>query len=306
MIELNAKPCTNGKLGTGLAACEVELGFPLGFIRTNRSWSESIASGTLDKDYFIKEVQKMNFVPFIGSADYESNTAEATQQESANGLTRVVRNGKPQMSFTYWRGFPFHTIASSYNSYGEGNVILVFEQGLLVVESVDGETISGFKLGMQNTGTFSFNDGSNGEQVMVSIQLANENEFNLRGQILTNDSLGFNVATELPSVIDCDVKLDTPSAGSSISASVVATSNSAFNILGLEVANFRVIVNGTAEAPSAVSYNDVTEKYDITTTTSITSSDTVTLELYDSVEDLNVTILDDQLYRGKSTEQTVA
>ena len=122
MIELNAKACGDDKKGTGLAACEVELGFPLGFIRTNRSWSEDIASGTLDKDYFVKEVQKMNFVPFIGSADYESNTAEATVQESANGLSRVTRIGKPQMSTTYWKGLTFHTIASSYNSYGDENV----------------------------------------------------------------------------------------------------------------------------------------------------------------------------------------
>ena len=248
----------------------------------------------------------MNFVPFIGSADYESNTAEATVQESANGLSRVTRNGKPQMSFTYWKGFPFHTIASSYNSYGEGNVILVFERGILVVESLDGASVSGFKLGMQNTGTFSFNDGSNGEQVTVMIQLSDENEFNLRGQIITNETLGFNVANELPAVIDADVKVDAISAGTSVSAAVTATSNSAFKILGLEVANFRIIVNGTAEAPDAVSYNDVTGQYDFTTTSTLSASDEVVVELYDSVEELDVTVLDDQLYKGKSSTVTVA
>jgi len=306
MIDLNAKSCLDDKKGTGLAACIVELGFPRGFIRTNRSWSEVISSGTLDKEYFVKEVQKMNFVPFIGAADFASNTAEATTQESANGLLRTIRNGKPMMDFTYWKGYPFHKIASSYNSYANGDVILVFENAILVVESLAGDTISGFKLGMQNASTFSFNDGTNGEQVTVGIQLQDENEFNLRGQIITNETLGFNVGEDLPSIIDSVITLETPSVGTALNASIVAETNSAFNIKGLLASNFRIIIEGAAEAPASVTYSDVTNKYVFVTTTTLSSTDTVQIELYDSDESLNVAVVEDQLYNGISAVGTVS
>jgi hypothetical protein len=306
MINLNAKSCATDKKGTGLAACIVELGFPRGFIRTDRSWSEVIASGTLNKEYFVKEVQKMNFIPFIGAADFANNTAEATTQESANGLLRKIRNGKPLLDFTYWKGYPFHKIASSYNSYGSGDVILVFEQGILVVKSVDGTKVSAFKLGMQNAGTFTFNDGTNGEQVMVGIQLQDESEFNLRGEIITNETLGFNVGEDLPEIVDANVVLDDLSTGTDVKATITAVTNSAFNIKGLLAANFRIIIEGVAEAPSSVAYNDVTNKYVFVTSTTLSSTDTVQVELYDSVESLNVAVLADQLFRGISAVGTVA
>jgi len=305
-IELNALNCTDKKLGTGLAKCIAELGFPKGFIRVaDRNWSADIESDTFDKDYFTEEMQKMNFIPFVGSADFESNTADPTNQESANGLVRTIRNGKPQMSFTYWRGFPFYNILTAYNSYGEGGVILVFEKGILVAKTSD-NTIQSFNLGMQNTNTFSFNDGSNGEQVMTSIQLEDENQFALQGTIITNETLGFNPSIEINGVIDANIVLDTVSAGTDITASITATTNSVFLIKGLTVDSVSVVVNGVRETPTAITFNDATNKYDITTSTSLTASDEVFVEIYDTANDYSVANEGGQLYRGKSATSTVS
>ena len=295
---LNSKDCTTEVLGTGVTECLADVGYPKGVILTQKSWSED-ASTTIDKDYIVTKVQEGVFIPLVDSTGFEQNTPEATTQEFPDGTMVVVRNGKPQFSFNYVRSIQFQKIAASLSSYKKYNAILVFDNDVLFLAN-NGTNVSGFSLGMFNTNTYTINSGSEVGYTTISMQMLDNKQFN-EGSVLDPS---FDVTNDLNGVIDTVIE-GTAASGSDVLVSVKASVNQAVNILGLTDTNFRLIVNGTAEAASAVSFNDVSNQYEITPTSTLSGSDTVVVELYDSVASLNVTKLGDQLYKGKSAEIVV-
>lgn len=306
MINPNYKNCDKSQMGTGLVDCLAELGYPTGLIRTAKNWRADVSTDTMDKDYFVEQIQKGNFVPFLGARAYTQNTPETTFSESDNGIKLPVRNGKPEFQYEYVKTVHYNKIAYSHNSYRGGNVILTFDNGaIFLAETTDKTQLKGFDLAMQNTASFMFKTGSEPGKTMLTIQLENEDEYNLQGVVLSREQLGFNINTDIFGVIETNITLDEVSAGNTINASVNALANGAVNIEGLAANNLRVIIEGTAEAPASISYNDVDGKYEITTTTAMTAGDEVYVELYDTDNDVNVAIANELLYKGKSSTATV-
>jgi len=298
-MSVNTADCAKDRLGTGLPDCLADLGFPRGFILTKRTWSVANDT-TIDKAYVLDNIQNGNFIPFIGSTGFEQNTPELTTQEFQDGILVPVRNGKPQYTFNYVNTVQFQKIVSSYNSYKQFNVILVFDNDVMFLAD-DGTNLSGFNLGMLNSNTYMFNDGSNVGQSMVQMQILDNKQFAEGGVV----DPGFDL-TSVNGIIDCLITDGSAIAGGDVTVKITAKANPSFNILGLGVDQFRLVVNGTAEVATAVTYNDVAGTYAITPTSTTVGADEVVVELYDDTNNDSVAKLGDQLYDGISDTIVVA
>lgn len=295
---LDSKLCESDLKGTGLPECLQDLKRPVGVILTKKTWSEDVAT-TIDKDYIVQKVQEGTFIPMI-NAEFEQNTPEATTQELQDGTLLKIRDGKPQYNFNFYEKIGFQKIASSYDSDRAFNVILVFSDDKLFLAN-NGTKVSGFKLGMFSVGTRLFNDGSNSGYTPVMMQLLDKKQFD-NGSVLEPE---FDVTNEVVGVVDTVIE-GTAAASGDVTVSVKASANKSFDILGLGVDQFRLIVNGSSEVPTSVTFDDVNNEYAITPTSTLSVSDTVVVELYDSTVSAAVAKLGDQLYAGKSAEIVAA
>ena len=301
MAELNAQNCSTSLLGTGLTDCLADLGYPKGFILTQKSWREDVTT-VIDKDYVVAKVQEGVFFPFINSTGFEQNTPETTTEEFQDGTLVAVRNGKPQFTFQYVNTWQFQKIAYSYNSYKAFNVILVFDNDRMLLAS-NGESIYGFTAGMIDTNTYMFNTGSETGKTPMSFQLLDNKQFNSQGEILHPE---FDITEELNGVLDCLLTEGSAVTGGDVTIKVTAKVNPAVSILGLAIEQFSLVIDGVREAVTAVSYDDVTGTYALTPTSTTTGGESVVVELYDSTVPANVAKLGDLLFKGKSDVITVA
>lgn len=303
MAILNAQNCDKTLLGTGLPECVADLGYPKGFIYTKPTWAQTIEGTTFDKDWLIGEIQQGNFYPFIDSFSTEQNTPDATTEESANGELTVVRNGLPQFTFSFIKSWQFQKIAYGYNGFGRFGVIFVFDNDVLLLAKTSDGKVTGFKAGMTNTNTYMFNSGSEQGKTPMSFQLLDNKQFNSQGEILNPE---FDVTNEITGVIDCILQngaavTDTDTI---VSIDIVARANPLFKILGLGQNNFRIIVDGSTVPFTDVTYNTVTNLYDITLQNPLSGGESVVVELFDAPFD--IARLGDQLYKGVSEAITAS
>lgn len=298
-MNFDIKQCNLEQLGTGLTDCIQKLGYPKGFIKTSRNFSES-TSTVLNREYFETKIQEGVFVPFLGADNNDLPVAEDVTQELPNGVQRIVRSGKPVFNFGYMTGgYYLHKIFSSYKGNNFGKVLLVFENGtILAVMSQDKTTWSGFDAGMF-TSQYTANTGSEDEQVTAIMQITNTEQFENLGTILDSESLGFN-PNDLTGVIDTEVTVTAApvAATGQITATVKALFNKGIDIEGLLATDFRVLLNGVEDTITAVTF--INGAYEIDITSALVAADEVVVELYDDALELVTVKVGDQFYKGVS------
>lgn len=301
-MNIDFKVCAVQQLGTSLTNCIQTLGYPKGFIKVANTFSESLAT-EVNQAYFETKVQEGVFVPFLGADNNELPPAEDVTQELANGVQRIVRSGKPVFNFGYLNGgYYLHKIFSSYKGNNFGKVLLVFENGkILVATNQSGTEWSGFDVGMF-TSQYTPNTGSEDEQVTAMMQLVNTEQFEKLGAIVDSETLGFD-PNFLQGVIESKVTVLSAST-TSVTASVVALFNTAINIEGLTDNEFKVTVDGVEDAVTAVTYlNGV---YTITITTALTAGDVVVVSLFDQTLETIIVKSGDLFYKGTSNTFTAS
>jgi len=294
-MAVNEQNCELTQVGTALPDCYAELGYPKGFILTKKSWSES-DSTTIDKEYIQTKIQEGVFIPFLNSTEFTDNTPDPTDQEFADGTKVNVRSGKPEFQFDFTKSYNFQKIAVKYNSFSKYNVILVFDNDSMLLAHSNGN-LSGFNAGMIHTNTFSHNTGSEVGMTPTRFQLLDNKQYN-NGGILTAD---FDLTGEINGVLDATLVASED--GTDVAVKVRSEINPLFDVLGLTVAEFSLLVNGAREQPSAVTQN-ADNSYTLTPTSTLTTSDTVVVELYDNANSLNTAKVGDLFYKGKSESIT--
>jgi len=299
MSNINTADCSTNQLGTGLPSCIADVNYPVGVILTPKSWSEARET-TIDKSYIQQKIQEKVFIPIINATSFEQTTPDPTTQEFPNGVVLVVRNGKPQFTFTYVASILFQKVLASYNSYQQYNVIMVFDNDVLFLAD-DGTNLKGFSATHVNTNTYMFNTGSEVGQAKLQIQLLDNKQFN-EGSILDPN---FDVTNDINGIIDATIT-GTAVAGGDITVSVTAMLNEASSVEGLTDNEFRILLNGVAEVPTTVSYDATNETYVLTPTSTTTASDEVVVQLSDNLDSKVVAQVGDLFYQGSSNVITVA
>ncbi|MFM9825839.1 hypothetical protein [Flavobacterium sp.] len=305
MVLINQKDCLLSRKNLGISDCILQEGRLTGFIIVPKGWSIDLTADTFNLLYVNEQIQLGNFVPVLGAVEATNGTPEATTEEYQGGVKSVVRNGLPEYSFKYLKGWKFASALYTYNSFQAFDVLYVFSSGS-IAGATNGTTLSGFDLGMLNSGTYMFTDGATSSSVTVSMQLVNEEQFNRDYAILDASVLDFKVNTDIYPITDIAITGRADVSDQKVYFKPVFETNKATTLGGIAIANLRVTVSGTVSTITALSlsYNASTKEWSFTPTTTLTTSTPVIVELYDSVEAVSAAKIGAKYYRGISASIT--
>lgn len=306
MVLINQKDCLTVRKNLGLPDCIIQEGRLTGKILVPKGWSINLTNGTFDLDYVNDQIQLGNFVPFLGAVEVTSGTPEPTTEEYQGGIISVVRNGLPQYTFKYLKGgWKFASALHTYNSFQAYDVLFVFSSGA-IAGATNGTTFSGFDLGMLNAGTYMFTDGSVSASVSTTIQLINEVQFNRDVAVLDSSVLDFNVNTDIQPITDILITGRADVSENKVYFKPVFEINQSTTLGGIAIANLRVTVNGVVDTITALSltYSASTKEWSFTPTATLTTSDAVIVELYDTVNSVSVSKIGSRFYKGISAAIT--
>ncbi len=238
-------------------------------LKTKAGWETLVSDG--------------KYFPYNNIYNFDQTTPENEVATSSTGLKRVIRDGKPEYTFTY-DGTPC-LVKSLQNKKGKvWDIIFFFEKGVLGKLNGDG-TFSGFQASYFDVGTLRFQAGTDIQSVAVMVQIDNASDFNSKFGFISYDNLGFNLS-QVNGAFEAVLGV-TATAGTSLKVKVNSSCNSDVFYAGLDdMAVWKV--NGVA--PSAVQYNQSTGEYTLTVTTLVAGAN-VNVQL--SGKDLL-----DNIYRG--------
>ena len=306
MILINQKDCLTVRKNLGLPDCIIQEGRLTGFIIVPKGWAINLTTDTFDKDYVTEQIQLGNFVPVLGAVEATNGTPEATTEEFQGGVMAVVRNGLPYFTFKFLKGgWKFASALYTYNSQQAFDVLFVFSTGA-IAGATNGTELTGFDLGMLNTGTYMFTDGATSSSVSVMMQLINEVQFNRDVVLLDASVLDFKVNTDISPITDIVLIARADASDNKVYFKAKFAMNENTTLMAIAIANLRSFVNGVVDVITAasLSYNSLTDEYVYTPTATLTVGDKVVVQLYDSVAVADAAKIGTKFYKGTSNEAT--
>jgi hypothetical protein len=300
MVLINQKNCVTTRKNLGLPDCILQEGRLTGKILVPKGWSINLLTDVFDKDYVNEQIQLGNFVPILGAVEVTNNTPEATTEEYQGGVMSVVRNGLPQFTFKFLKGgWKFANALNTYNSQQAFDILFVFSTGA-IAGATNGTTFSGFDLGMLNSGTYMFTDGNTSASVSTTIQLINETQFNRDVAVLDRSSLDFDINTDVNPITDIYMTGRADVSNAKVYFKASFDMNRATNLGGISIANLRCTINGVADTITALSlsYDAISGEWSFTPTTTLTTSQSVVVQLYDSVNSVACAKIGSRYYKG--------
>ena len=306
MVLYNQKDCLTTRKNLGLPDCILQEGRLTGFIMTPKGWAINLTTDTFDLDYVNEQIQLGNFIPVLGAVEATNNTPEATTEEYQGGVMSVVRNGLPNFTFKFLKGgWKFANALYSYNSFQAFDVLFVFSSGA-VAGATNGTTLSGFDLGMLNSGTYMFTDGNTSASVSVTMQLINETQFNRDVALLDASVLDFNVNSDINPITDIVMTGRADVSEDKVYFKPTFDMNKSTTLGGIAIANLRVTIDGTATTIVALSltYNAPTKEWSFEPTDAFTTSSSIVVQLYDSINSVATAKIGTRYYKGATSAIT--
>jgi len=303
MVLYNQKDCLTTRKNLGLPDCILQEGRLTGFIMTPKGWAINLTTDTFDLELVNDQIQLGNFIPVLGAVEATNNTPEATTEEYQGGVMSVVRNGLPNFTFKFLKGgWKFANALYSYNSFQAFDVLFVFSSGA-VAGATNGTTLSGFDLGMLNSGTYMFTDGNTSASVSVTMQLINETQFNRDVALLDASILDFNVNSDINPITDIVMTGRSDVSSDKVYFKPTFNMNQSTTLGGIAIANLRVTIDGTATTIVALSltYNSTTKEYEFEPTDAFTTSSSIVVQLYDSVNSVATAKIGTRYYKGATS-----
>ena len=304
MVLINQKDCVISRKNLGLSDCIIQEGRLTGFIIVPKGWAIDLTTDSFNLVYVNEQIQLGNFVPVLGAIEATNGTPEATTEEYQGGVKSVVRNGLPEYTFKYLKGgWKFASALYTYNSFQAFDILFVFSSGA-IAGATNGTTFSGFDLGMLNSGTYMFTDGSTSSSVSVSMQLINETQFNRDVALLDASVLDFKVNTDISPITDILITGRADVSDNKVYFKPVFETNQSTGLGGIAIANLRVFVNGAVGTITALSlvYNAITKEWAFALSTPLVLADKVVIELYDTVNSVSTAKIGTKYYSGISPE----
>jgi len=297
--------CVADQRGTGLGDCIKQFGDVIGIDLWVKGTTLNVSSDTLDEAKYKELIQNLTVLPFNNIYNFEQNTPENERSTGNTGQLSDIRQGKPQFGFGFDGGYCVQK--NLYDKAGKNrwDIGIKLEKGYFLATDVSANVIKGFDNNLLSVDTFKFQQGSDPEMSMVTLQFSNALEFNSRGVFLSWESLGFD-GNSIDGVVNAEVSFNTtPVAGTALEVKVTDECNQKVSILGLEATDFTL--GGTQASPtaiSAVSYNSA-GYYEITLDTALVSNDTVRVSVAESGLPSALAPSGDY-YKGQSPLATIA
>ena len=304
MVLINQKNCNNTIKNLGVPDCIINNGRITGMIAVAIDWTIDTTSGTIDQTTVNDLIQDGTFIPILGAVEVVNGTPEPTTEEYQGGIMSVVRNGLPMFTFKFLKGWAYARALYSMNSFQSYKLLLVFEDGS-IAGALDGNTFSGYSLGMLNTGTFMHTDGSVSGYVNTVVQLTSTDEYNLNTAVIDKSVLGFNANNLFP-ITDIVMTGRADASEGKVYFKAKYAMNGASVLGGIAIANLKSYVDGVSDTITALSltYNATTEEYEYEPTATITTSSSIVVSLYDSTNTIAVAKIGTKYYKGATSAIT--
>lgn len=307
MVLINQRDCATSRKNLGLSDCVLKEGRLTGFMLTPKGWSLALTAD-FDRAYVDDQVQLGNFIPFTGAVEATNGTPEPTTEEYQGGIKSVVRNGLPEYTFKFLKGgWKFSNALHTYNSFQAYDVLFIFDSGA-IAGATNGTELTAFDLGMLNTGSYMFTDGSVSASVSTTIQLINEVQFNQNVALLDRQSLDFSVNTDIMPITDIILTARADASEAKVYFKATFEMNQSSLLGGIAIANLKSFVNGVADTITAASltYNSSTTEWSYTPTAVLAATNTVVVQLFDATNSVAVAKIGTRYYKGTSNTAITA
>jgi len=304
MILFNQKNCDTSRKNLGVPDCVINNGRITGFIAVDPAWSVDVEADEFDATIANELIQDGTFIPVLGAVEAVNGTPEAITEEYQGGIMSVVRNGLPMFTFKFLKGWAFARALYSMNSFQSYKLLLVFEDGS-IAGNLNGTTFSGYDLGMLNTGTYFHTDGAVSGNNTTTVQLTNADQYNQYTGVLDRSVTGFDANGLLP-ITDIVITGRADVSEGKVYFKAKFGMNEASNLGGIAIANLRVTVSGVVDAiqVGTLSYLSTTQEWEFEPTATLTTSTPVVIQLYDTVNAVDVAKIGVRFYKGSSTAIT--
>lgn len=295
-------------LGAGEQGCN----FDFENMKHVRFWKKGTTrASTVDKTktYLRTQQQAGNLVICLNDLyDFTWNIGEdQREQAESTGLSSTTRKGIYSLSIKRRKGLSDQKVLNGLDG-GNYDVELVDIEGneLNVGTSSGGE--KGFTTSMIAVDPIMFKNGTTSQKTGITIEFSNSSQFNNSLVWNTAENLGY-LAEEITD--PNQVTLSIPSAPSDTDTTIVVKGGlyrGGDFVTGLAVSNFLVKVNGATVTPSAIALDASAKTYTFTVS-ALSTSDTISVSLYDSSASSSVIILnpgdDDVLYKSNTATSVV-
>lgn len=269
----------NGNIGVG--NCIATPGQKIGHIKLPLGWSAPVTD-TFDKAYWNNLVQQGVAKFFSGAFGVTTETADPTTETSSLQIQAVTTRALPVVTSIFKKGYEWHAGAFMNSGYNDTSVIEIFQDGSLrVALSKDGQTISGFNVGMYEVLTVQDATDAAIQQTRIMYQMVDLLQYNTQGIFLTN--LNFNPNTEINNIVDVAMTGRADVSENAIYVKTPWLRNPTDSISGFAAANFRITVSGVADPiVGTVTKDPATQEWEITPTATLTTSTPVVVYLTDA------------------------
>jgi hypothetical protein len=304
MVLVNQRNCNTSVQNLGVPDCILNNGRITGMIAVAPDWSIDTTSGTFDQAEINDLIQQGTFIPVLGAVEVVNGTPEATTEEYQGGIMSVVRNGLVMLTFKFLKGWSYARALYSMNSFQAYKILLVFEDGS-IAGVLNNTTLSGYTLGMFNTGTFMHTDGAVSGYSNTVIQLTSSTEYNLNTAVVDRGTLGFDANTLLP-ITDIVMTGRADVSDGKVYFKAKFKMNLASNLLGLAIANLRCTIDGVADViqVGTLLYEPTTQEWEFEPTSAFTTASSIVVQLYDSVNSVAVAKVGTKYYEGTTSAIT--
>lgn len=288
--------------GTGTKHCSFKEGMPRTFWLSKRGFDFATITD-LTAEGIAKEIQRGNINPMPLGFSFERLTEENVVETSPLGLASLSRKGIYKYRFLWDKDDTLQSVLSSYDSNDIYDYVAIDSKGNMKLTK-NGNKITGASVGMFDTQPFTESDGSAAGKVGAMVELNNPQDYNEFAAYFAQANLPFR-PLKVEGINDIDLVLTSFAAGSEIKfTAFLKDGTTAFS--GGELADFKLVVNGTAVTPTTLTEGEP-GNYTIALTTPIASADEIKLSTWDDTEKTVPVIKDGvNVYRGSEVTEVVA
>lgn len=257
----------------------------------------------LDEEYVAELQAAGNLIVLTGIKAFTDNTPDNSTEELEDGTIQVTRLGKYQFAANFINGFHFNKALASVSGFGDYDTTFVDIDGsVLGTQSLSGR-LKGFTTGMIQSDKITWATDTTGQREGVKWQFLERSELDTDYVLIQSSQLDFN-PNRVTGINEVELSIPVVPASAATTFAVKAvTSQDGKPFIGAVLANFLVTKNGTTVTPTGVAESP-SGTYTFTVA-ALAVNDVLTVDLYDSVNTVEVITLDTTLFKSKVVSATV-
>lgn len=281
---------------TGKLGCLSLFGTPTNALLL-RKGTKIPATTTFDVAYLTPLIQAGTIVPLIGASSFEDVSSEDAYSTNASGVKRLNLKGLPEYKLMFEEGHEFYRQMNKLQSFKGWDLIIGDEAGNWILSTNADGSFGGFTAGhITPELTKRKVQGGDSEMKSLLIQFTNRLQWDVNYCVLNAGQLTF-YAEDVPSVngVDLDFTVAPSNSDTTLTLTALLNSDHDTKVTGLLAANFIVKVANVTVTPTVVESPDGT--YTLTIS-ALSTGNEVSVGLWDSSLNVDVTNLTDVLYRA--------